>query len=86
MPFMRLVGGRHRRARRGPGLGGVVRPPPEKFPMDAEKRPRTVHQRKKKKKSSGKLLTFGIYVYIFVYTTIRGDVAGIKKAGKLWNL
>ena len=50
--------------------------------MYAEKRPRTVHQQKKKEKSSGKLLTFCIYEYIFVYTTICGNVAAIKKAGK----
>lgn len=63
----------------GPDLGARFGTPPEKFPIDAEKRPRTVHQHKKKKKSSGILLTFCIYEYIFVYTTICGDVAATKK-------
>lgn len=62
----------------GPDLGARFGPPPEKFPMDAEKR---THRSpaKKKKKFSGRLLTFCIYYYIFVYTTIHGNVAAIKK-------
>lgn len=63
----------------GPDLGARFGPPPEKFPMDAEKRTHRSPAEKKRKKFSGKLLTFCIYEYIFVYTTICGNVAAIKK-------
>ena len=73
--WMRPVGDRHRRARRGPGLGGEVRPAARKIPDVCREADAPFTSRKKKKKFSGKLLTFCIYEYIFVYTTICGNVA-----------
>lgn len=56
----------------GPDLGARFGPPPEKFPMDAEKRPRTVHQQKKKEKIFGQTIDFlYIRVYICIYNDFR---------------